>query len=93
MAPFGPFSEGDHLTQLIKSYMVLAHIPTLKKKRGMHSLRHTMASMLLEKDTALSVISNILGYIDTDSTAIYLKVGLKKLKECSLNLEEVADHE
>lgn len=93
IAPFGPFSEGDHLTQLIKSYMVLAHIPTLKKKRGMHSLRHTMASMLLEKDTALSVISNILGHIDTDATAIYLKVGVKKLKECALNLEEVVDHE
>ena len=93
MAPFGPFSEGDHLTQLIKRYMELAHIPTLKKKRGMHSLRHTMASMLLEKDTSLSVISDILGHIDTDSTAIYLKVGIKKLKECSLAFEEVADHE
>src|ERR1700722_13534505 len=34
MAPFGPFAESDHLTQLIKSYMVLAHLPTLKKRRG-----------------------------------------------------------
>ncbi len=93
MAPFGPFAEGDHLTQLIKTYMVLAHIPTLKKKRGMHSLRHTMASMLLEKDTALPIISNILGHIDTNTTAIYLKVGVQKLKECSLDLEEVTDYE
>ena len=51
MAPFGAFSEGDHLSQLIKRYMELAHLPTLKKRRGMHSLRHTMASILLEKDT------------------------------------------
>ena len=93
MAPFAPFAEGDHLGQLIKRYMEIAHIPTLKKKRGMHSLRHTMASMLLEKDTALSIISNILGHIDTNSTAIYLKVGIKKLKECSLDLVEVSDHE
>ena len=49
MAPFGPFAEDDHLTQLIKSYMNLAHLPILKKRRGMHSLRHTMASLLLEK--------------------------------------------
>lgn len=73
--------------------MELAHIPTLKKRRGMHSLRHTMASMLLEKDTPLSTISDILGHIDTDSTAIYLKVDLKKLKECSLAFEENVDHE
>jgi integrase/recombinase XerD len=34
MAPFGPFAEGDHLCQLIKRYMELAHIPALKKRRG-----------------------------------------------------------
>jgi len=37
IAPFGPFSEADHLHQLIKRYMELAHLPTLKKRRGMHS--------------------------------------------------------
>ncbi len=93
MAPFGPFSEDDHLNQLIKGYMQLAHLPTLKKRRGMHSLRHTMASMLLEKDTPLSVISDILGHVDVDSTAVYLKVGMKKLKECPLTFEEVSDEE
>jgi integrase/recombinase XerD len=93
MAPFGPFSEGDHLAQLIKGYMRLAHLPILKKKRGMHSLRHTMASMLLEKDTPLTVISDILGHIDTDSTSVYLKVDIKKLRECSLSFEEEASHE
>jgi integrase/recombinase XerD len=93
MAPFGPFSEGDHLSQLIKRYMELAHLPTLKKRRGMHSLRHTMASMLLENDTPLATISDILGHIDTDSTAVYLKVDIKKLRECSLDFKEAADHE
>lgn len=93
LAPFGPFSEDDHLNQLIKGYMQQAHLPTLKKRRGMHSLRHTMASMLLEKDTPLSVISDILGHTDVDSTAVYLKVGIKKLKECPLTFEEVSDEE
>lgn len=93
MAPFGPFAEGDHLCQLITRYMVLAHIPTLKKRRGMHSLRHTMASVLLEKNTPLAVISDILGHIDTDSTAVYLKVDIQKLKECALSFEEENNHE
>lgn len=92
MAPFTTFAEGDHLTQLIKRYMELAHLPTLKKRRGMHSLRHTMASVLLEKDTPLSTISEILGHADTDSTAVYLKVDIKKLKECALTFEEGLSH-
>jgi site-specific recombinase XerD len=73
--------------------MALAHIPTLKKKRGMHSLRHTMASALLEKETPLSIISDILGHIDTDSTAVYLKVDMGKLKECSIDFIEGAEYE
>lgn len=92
MAPFGPFSKGNRLSQIIKRYMEMAHIPTLKKKRGMHSFRHTMASMLLENNTPLSTISDILGHIDSDSTAVYLKIDIKKLKECSLDFEEGSNH-
>ena len=92
MAPFGPFSESDHLYQLIKRYMELAHLPTLKKRRGMHSLRHTLAGLLLENDTPLSVISNILGHADPDSTAVYLKIDINKLRQCCLDFEE-AHHE
>lgn len=91
--PFDTFSEDDHLHRLIRVYMELAHLPTLKKRRGMHSLRHTMASVLLEKDTPLSTISDILGHADADSTAVYLKVDIKKLKECALTFEEAIGHE
>lgn len=93
LAPFTTFAEGDHLTQIIKRYMELAHLPILKKRRGMHSLRHTMASVLLEKDTPLSIISDILGHADADSTAVYLKVDIKKLKECALTFGEGINHE
>jgi integrase/recombinase XerD len=54
----------------------------------MHSLRHSLASLLLENDTPLSTISDILGHVDTNSTAVYLKVDIKKLKECPLDLKE-----
>lgn len=93
MAPFLPFSESDHLYQLIHDYMRIAHLPTLKKRRGMHSLRHTAASRMLEHDTPLAIISDILGHADTDSTAVYLKVDINKLKECCLDTPEVYGHE
>lgn len=89
MAPFLPFAQADHLHQLIRAYMVKAHIPMRGKHRGMHSLRHTMASVLLEKDTPLPVISDIIGHLDTNSTAVYLKVDMGRLAECPLDFEEV----
>ncbi len=89
LAPFLPFSESDHLHQIIRGYMQIAHLPTLKKHRGMHSLRHTAASRMLEHGTPLAIISDILGHTDTDSTAVYLKVDVNKLKECCLDTPEV----
>jgi site-specific recombinase XerD len=94
LAPFLPFSEADHLSQMIAKYMRLAHIPvSSKKKVGMHSLRHTVASLLLENDTPLPIISDILGHVDTESTAVYLKVDINKLKQCPLDIKEVAVYE
>lgn len=93
IAPFVPFATSNSFYTLIKKHMKFAHIPLGKKKRGMHSLRHTMASMLLEKNTPLCVISNMLGHIDTNSTAIYLKVDIEKLRECSLTFGEGSDDE
>ena len=72
--------------------MQIAHLPTLKKHRGMHSLRHTAASRMLEHDTPLEVISDILGHSDTNSTAVYLKVDISKLKECALDTPEVTPY-
>lgn len=94
IAPFLPFSEDDHLHQIIVKYMRLAHIPISSKKRvGMHSLRHTLASLLLENNTPLPTISDVLGHVNTESTAVYLKVDIKKLKECPLNIKEDINHE
>jgi len=62
LAPLEPFSDDDRLHQIVVKYMKLAHIPcSPQKKKGMHSLRHTLASRLLEAHTPLPVISDILG--------------------------------
>jgi len=90
IAPLEPFSDEDRLHQIVEKYMRLAKIPiSPQKKRGMHSLRHMLASRLLEENTPLSVISDILGHVSSDSTAVYLKVDVERLRECALNPEEV----
>jgi len=86
LAPVEPFSDEDHLYQIIAKYMRMAKLPLSgKKKVGMHSLRHTLATSLLEQHTPLQEIADILGHQNTDSTPVYLKSSLKLLRECSLN--------
>lgn len=54
------------------------------KKHGPHALRHSLASALLEDNTPLPVISEILGHRSTASTSAYLKIDINQLRTCSL---------
>ena len=88
MPPFDNFNNGNHLTSRIHYYMRKAGIPLNKDcHRGSHSLRHTAASLLLESNVQLPVITSILGHSSVDITSIYLKTDLEKLKECVLELD------
>lgn len=71
-----------------KKYLRLANIDISSKKYiGPHSLRHSLATTLLQNRTPLSTISEILGHTDINNTAIYLKVDIASLRECCLDLE------
>lgn len=71
-----------------QKYLKLANIDISDKKCiGAYSLRHSLASTLLQNRTSLSTISAILGHTDIDNTAIYLKVDIPSLRECCLDLE------
>jgi integrase len=92
MPPFDAFSDNDHLGQRIKHYMRRAGINRYRERRsGFHSLRHSVGSLLLEMETPLPVITNILGHSDPDVTAVYLKTDLEKLAECILAPEGFAN--
>lgn len=88
MPPFDPIGSENHMQQQITRYMRKAGIDQRSKKHsGFHSLRHSAGSMLLEMETPLPVIADILGHSDPDITAIYLKADLLKLAECVLSPE------
>lgn len=89
-APFVAFGENANLHNLISKYTRLAGITVPRGKRhGLHSLRHSLASTLLEQGTSLVVISEILGHVNSKSTSVYLHTDLNGLKSCALDPEEV----
>jgi len=56
------------------------------RKHGPHTFRHTLAGLLLEKNTSLPVISEVLGHGDTNSTMYYLSIDIKSLSMCMLDV-------
>jgi site-specific recombinase XerD len=92
-APFEAFGENANLHNIITKYTRLAGITIPRGKRhGLHSLRHSLASTLLEQGASLAVISEILGHVDSKSTSVYLHTDMKGLAACALDPEEVMLH-
>jgi len=85
-APIGPFSDQDHLHQILVKHARAARVPLGEARRhGMHSLRHTLATRLLEAGTPVEQIAEILGHQQVASTGVYLKSSLRLLAQCALD--------
>lgn len=79
--------EEPTLHSIISFYLKRAGIKNIdKKKHGPHALRHSLAGILLEKKTPLPLISEVLGHANTESTKTYLRIDLKSLRQCSLEV-------
>jgi integrase len=86
LAPIGPFSDQDHLHQILVKHARVAHVRVSEQRRhGMHSLRHTLATRLMEGGTPVEQIADILGHQSVQSTGVYLKSSLGLLERCALD--------
>lgn len=85
-APIGAFSDQDHLHQILVKHARAAHVPLGEQRRhGMHSLRHSLATRLMEGGTPVEQIADILGHQSVASTGVYLKSSLGLLAKCALD--------
>lgn len=77
--------EAPTLHSIVTQHMRTAGIKIEDgKKHGPHALRHSLASVLLEANTPLPVISEVLGHTTTESTSVYLRINIDRLRTCSL---------
>lgn len=92
VAPYEPFGTYNNLHGIISLYLRRAGIAVADgHRRGMHSLRHTVASRLLEGQTPIETIADILGHRSVESTRVYTKVDISALRTVALDPQEVCD--
>ena len=86
-APYGKCGNYYHI---MKSRLSKAGVPFDRdKSHGLHTLRHTLATRLLEQDIPVQTISEILGHARVDSTKAYLQIDIEGLRKCAMNPDEV----
>ncbi len=87
LPPFEPFRSAASFYTLLTKYVSKAGVaPAGRPRAGIHSLRHTLASELLQNEVELNTIADILGHADPESTKNYLKVNISALSRCTLEV-------
>lgn len=84
-----PFNEFICMGHMMRKYTALAKLDTVNHAKGLHSLRHTLASRLLEENVSVIAISEILGHSDIHTTNDYLHIDIANLKKCAIDPNEV----
>ncbi|MGE4273270.1 MAG: tyrosine-type recombinase/integrase [Desulfitobacterium sp.] len=85
-APFQPFTEMNVFYYVINKYMTMAGTNVNKRKHGLHSMRHSMASNLLQNRIPYPVITGILGHENSSTTKLYLRVDIQQLRTVALEV-------
>lgn len=87
-APIEPFATNDNLHHIITVHRQRAKVGLDRMERkGMHSLRHSVATRLLEVGTPLETIASVMGHLSLESTQLYAKVDIDALRTAALDME------
>lgn len=87
LAPFEPFGQFNNLASVLRKYIQASGIqPKPFQRSGMHTLRHSLASAMLIENVAMPVISEVLGHKNINTTNIYLRIDVERLRRCALEV-------
>ena len=89
-APYGPMTGGA-VSCAVRQIIDGSGISIGQRRHGPHSMRHSLASRLLENSISLPVISESLGHKTTETTMAYLRIDIKALRECALDVPMVTE--
>ncbi|CAL66203.1 tyrosine-type recombinase/integrase [Christiangramia forsetii] len=88
-APYAQFHTSQVVTHVVQRAYRKAGIDIKGRKFGPHSLRHSLGFRMLEESTALPIISEVFGHKSTESTRYYLRIDLKSMRQCMLDVPPV----
>jgi site-specific recombinase XerD len=79
------------VTNAVREIVIHSGVDTSGRHYGPHSLRHSLASTMLDGGTMMPVISESLGHRSTQTTLTYLKIDIRSLLRCALPVPQITD--
>lgn len=88
--PYPEMSDGA-IPRIASNAIRKSGIQVGERKHGSHVLRHTLANFLLEQETTLPVIAEILGHEAVQTSMCYLRIDIEQLRQCALEVPKIPD--
>lgn len=88
--PCRHFTSSNVVTHVVQRAFKKAGIASNERRFGPHALRHSLGFSMLQANTILPVISEVLGHESSESTKYYLRIDLNSMRQCMLEVPLVA---
>ena len=85
-APYTKINSTSSIYYILTNIMDKAGIDYSNKKHGPHSLRHSLATNMINENIPLEDVSSILGHENTSTTNIYITKDTTHLRELTLEV-------
>ncbi len=85
--PRRPLGVNNHLGSALKAYAMRAGIDATRS--GAHPIRHAFATRLMEQGTPIKEIADLLGHRSIETTFLYTKVDVNRLRTLAVEWPEV----
>lgn len=84
-----PFESLQNFDNILIKHMRKAGIPLDSlKHHGLHSLRHSLATHMLDEEIPITSIQAVLGHVNAESTQKYIGVNVRQLHSCALEVTD-----
>lgn len=80
--------SASQMHSIVSKYFKSSGVDISKRKHGPHALRHSLASNLLQNNTPMYVIKDVLGHTNLNTTRIYLNIDFDTLKHFALEVPD-----
>ena len=93
-APHEPLSERNAFFDLVARYRRLAGLELPRESRkGLHALRHSLASRMLQAKIPIDTIAGTLGHASPETTRAYLRIDIEFLRRVAIDPMEDYCHD
>lgn len=84
-----PYESLQNFDNILIKHMRKAGIPLDSlKHHGLHSLRHSLATHMLDEEIPITSIQGVLGHVNAESTEKYIGVNVRQLRSCALEVTD-----